>query len=197
MFPGTTQQFKIYPALAWRQISLSLIPVSCCNLIKQTPHISISIPNHTSSFPRQLFASFLFCCCWEFWARTIQTLMVVVGNFHFERGGAFLVSAVPYLIQKCEFSNFPQVQCLGLHKLKSWSGAEVCLCQAWQLWQLPALPYWASHWWDDDHNCLKHKHRHLTYWEGKQLISISFLFHFTLKSPLYHLMITLTSHLIS
>ena len=97
---------------------LSLIPVSCCNLIKQTPHISISIPNHTSSFPRQLFASFLFCCCWEFWARTIQTLMVVVGNFHFERGGAFLVS-VSYLIQKSEFSNSPQVQCLGLHKLKS------------------------------------------------------------------------------
>ena len=54
--------------IAWRQISLSLIPVSCCNLMKQTPHISI-YPYQIILHPLLGNSLLLFCsvAVWSFW----------------------------------------------------------------------------------------------------------------------------------
>ena len=157
MLPHTiTQQFKIYPALPWRQLFF---------FIKSNYFTFSFFRNLCYSFnlygiDRPLFSSFLLYCCLEFWARR-RKLRMDAKDFRLEREGAFPGNMGCVDV----FLNPPQIQCLGLHKLKGWSGPEICLRQAGRFWQIPPLPHWAS--WGDCR--YKHKHYRPTHSEGRQL----------------------------
>ena len=148
----TTQQFNIHPALTWRQYFLyhifCIIKSSNCLSANINPCYPCDWWNGINRL--SLFPSFLLFYWLELWASR-RMLTVAVKDSLLEREGTNFAENV--------IINPPQVQCPGLHKHESWSGAEVCLRQAGRFRPIPSLPHWtpcSCCWWDHP----RHKHNH-------------------------------------
>ena len=101
MLPTTTQQFKIYPALTWRQYLYSVCIMQPWKHILHIFFLSSAIihPCHPSDWYTSidrppLCSSILLCCCLEFRARAMQAM--AAKDFRLEREGAFPAENMGY-----------------------------------------------------------------------------------------------------